>query len=150
MTRSVDELFDAFDKRKQAERRASKDKAEKAAREREKAVAIIEKKVLAAIAPVIERIRERGHHAAVSSHLDEEAPYAVLEFRPKHVNENDPEPQSSRTRFALTGQGLLETTQEIAGQASRRVGERWKVSDVTEEWARQQLYALVESALKNY
>ena len=149
MMRSVDELFDAFEKRKQAERRAAKDKADKAAREREKATALISRKVLGAIGPVVERIRERGHRAEITSEMDGETPHAVVEFTPRHLNEFDPEPQPSRLRFTLTSQGLVETTQEIAGQASRRVGERWKLTDITEDWARNQLYALVEAALRN-
>ena len=149
MNRSFDELFDAYERRKQRERRAAKEKADQVARNRERASELISRKVLGAIAPEIERIRERGHTAEVISQMDAETPSAMVVFTPKRLNEFDPDPQPSRLRFSWTGHDFVETSQEVAGAASRSVAERWKIGDITEEWAHRQLYALVEMALRN-
>ena len=149
MTRSFDELFDAYERRKNRERREAKEKADQVARNRAKASELIGKKVIGAIAPVAERIRERGHALEVTSQMDTETPSAVVVFTPKRFNEFDPEPQPSRLRFSWTGHDFVETTQEVAGAASRHVSERWKIGDITEEWAHRQLYVLVETALRN-
>jgi len=149
LAQSIDDLFDAFERRKQREWREARDRADKAVRDRERASELIGRKVLDAMTPVIERIRERGHMAEISSHLDAETPHAVVIFTPKRLNEFDPEPQPSRLRLSWTGHDFVETAQEVAGAASRRVSERWRITDLGEEWARRQLYILVETALRN-
>ena len=149
MARKLDELFDAYERRKVQEQKAAEEKAARVAREREKATALLGVKVLGPLGPLMDKIRERGHVADVSQSLEGDHPQVVFLFAPKKLNAADPEPQPSRIKFTWTGHDFMETVQEIAGSASRGVAERWRIGEVTEEWTRTQVYHVVEAALKN-
>lgn len=147
---SLDDLFDAYERRKDKERRVAAEAAAKAARDREKAIAILRRSVVGPITDLIETIRARGHSAEVTESFDGERPEVVVVFVPERRSATDAEPQESRVRFAWTGHDFMETLQEVAGSASRGITERWRIGEVNERWAQRQIYSLVEAALKHY
>ena len=149
MPRPIDELFDAYERRKQQERKAAIEKAAKAARDREKAIEILTSQVFAPLEPLIQQIRSRGHGSELVRAFDGEIPHLMFTFSPSRLNEFDLPPQPSNLRFTWPGGEQIETVQDVAGAASRSVSERWRLRDVNEDWTHRQVYALVEAALKN-
>ncbi len=147
---SLDDLFDAYERRKDREGRDAMEAAAKAARDREKSIALLRRAVLGPIEAVIGTIRDRGHTVEVNEFFEGDNPEVVVVFVPKRLNPVDAEPQPSRVHFTWTGHDFMETNQEVAGSASRGITERWRIGEVTERWAQRQIYSLVEAALKNY
>jgi hypothetical protein len=147
---TLDDLFDSYEKRKQAEERVAREKESRMQREREEALAVLRKKVIPPLKRIIEQIRGRGHVANLVERLDDAEPTLVLEFTPARRSETPPFPEASTITFVFHNAGWIETTQDVSLAASRGVTERWKLNDITEQWATRQVLHLVEAALKQH
>jgi hypothetical protein len=143
----LDELFDAYDKRKQSEHRMAAERAAREKRECEAARSTLRERVLPTLNRLAEQIRRKGHDARVMDQLDTEHPALLFDFTPAI---SDPPPIMSRVSFAWTGGESMETVQQIARSASRGIAEKWRVRDATDDWTSKQVLAMVEAALRNH
>lgn len=149
MTSKLDDIFTAYEKRKEAEERAAAEKAAKLARDRDVAEAFFRERIVPPLRNLVQQIREKGHDANLIENLEADAPTVTLEFTPKRRASATAAPAPSRLTFTAKGD-WIETLQEVAHGLSRGIGERWALREVTSEFSGKQGLVLVEAALKHH
>lgn len=150
MPKTLDELFEAYDKRKEWEEKAAADKAARAGRERDNAFTIFRQKVIPPLRELSEQIRAKGHEANVIEALDADPPSVIMEFTPAKRPADPQPPTMSRITYSWHGGEVVEALAEVARSASRDVGEKGRLVDVNPEWTTRRAVQLVEAALKNH